>query len=619
MKQAAPGKDWKLGNGHEIEMDYLTNTSSTEVRHYTVDLTKYTSNSVITYAPSLESINGYYPANELFKTVTRDENHDGTSTKDHTTEEYKNKQGQVVLKRTYDNEVAHDTYYVYDDYGNLSFVLPPKSEPHAAKPDATELSELCYQYKYDDRNRLVEKKIPGKGWEYIVYNKLDQPIMTQDTEMKNDGIWLVTKYDTFGRVAYTGTKNSTGARTVFQDLVNTHQTATQYENKVASGTGYLSTYYSSNAIPTSINEVLTINYYDDYNFDLDGGLSETAYGVTPITNVKGLATGSKIRVLGTSDWITTVTYYDGKARPIYVYSNNNYLDTKDKVKSDLTFDGRAIESTTTHDKAVGGFWIPTITIVDKYTYDDANRLTEHRQKVNSAALDEVIASNTYDDLGQLVGKGIGGKQNASRLQDVEYSYNVRGWLKTINDPSNLGEYDLFGFKINYNTVDHSGTELYNGNIAETEWKTKSDNVLRWYKFGYDALNRIEYGTANNSNYDLVKVEYDKNGNITNLDRKGHTNAQATTFGNMDNLVYTYETSSNRLKKVLDNGENDFGFKDGANLTTEYTYDDNGNMISDANKDITSIEYNHLNLPTDVNFISGDISYIYDATGVKLKK
>ncbi|MBO6881921.1 DUF6443 domain-containing protein, partial [Winogradskyella sp.] len=628
MKQAAPGKDWKLGNGHEIEMDYLTNTSSTEVRYYSVGLTKSTSNNVVTYTPTLQ-MSGYYSANELHKTITKDENYDGSISKLHTTEEFKNNQGQVILKRTYalvnSAEEAHDTYYIYDDYGNLSFVLPPKSEPQTEKPDATELSELCYQYKYDDRNRLVEKKIPGKGWEYIVYNKLDQPVITQDANLRAQGKWLFTAYDVFGRVVYTGkVYRPTWGRQTMQNHVNTGSYL-QFSNKLSSSISingvtiyYPKCFTNTTYINDSDIEVLTINYYDDYVFDLDGGTSETAYGVTPTTNVKGLATGIKVRVLGTSDWITTVTYFDDKARPIYVYSNNNYLDTKDKVKSDLTFDGRAIETTTTHDKVVGGFWNPTITVVDNYTYDDVNRLTEHRQKVNNAALEEVIATNTYDGLGQLIDKGVGGKQNASRLQDVKYSYNVRGWLKAINDPSNLGT-NLFGFGINYNSVDHSGTKLYNGNIAETEWKTKSDNILRWYKYGYDALNRIEYGTANNSNYNLTSVAYDKNGNITNLDRKGHTNAQATTFGNMDNLVYTYETSSNRLKKVLDNGENDFGFKDGANLTTEYTYDDNGNMLSDANKDITSIDYNHLNLPTNVNFVSGDISYIYDATGVKLKK
>ena len=47
------------------------------------------------------------------------------------------------------------------------------------------------------------------------------------------------------------------------------------------------------------------------------------------------------------------------------------------------------------------------------------------------------------------------------------------------------------------------------------------------------------------------------------------------------------------------------------------------MEIDTNKGITAIGYNHLNLPTTVSMNgsggTGTISYIYDATGVKLKK
>ena len=74
----------------------------------------------------------YYTANELTKTITKDENWMISDGLNHTTEEFKDKNGQVVLKRTYAlagtlTPQAHDTYYVYDDYGNLSFVLPPKA------------------------------------------------------------------------------------------------------------------------------------------------------------------------------------------------------------------------------------------------------------------------------------------------------------------------------------------------------------------------------------------------------------------------------------------------------------------------------------------------------------
>ncbi|NRB61370.1 MAG: RHS repeat-associated core domain-containing protein [Winogradskyella sp.] len=621
MKQAAPGKDWKMGNGHEIEMEYLTNTNTTEVRHYKVSLVKSQVLNTVTYEPTLID-NGYYGLHELYKTVTRDENHSGTD-KDHTTEEYTNKQGQVVLKRTYENDTAHDTYYVYDDFGNLTFVLPPKSEAHTAQPDATELSELCYQYKYDHRNRLVEKKIPGKGWESIIYNRLDQPVMTQDKELKNANKWLVTKYDIFGRVVYTGIKNTNGSRTDFQNIFN-NSGGTIWETKNSIGTGFMNTYYTSNVFPTTLDEIHTINYYDNYYFDLNGGLSESSYGITPITNVKGLATGSKVRVLGTNDWITTVTYYNEESRPIYVYSKNDYLGSIDKIKSELTFDGAVLETTSSHNKN-----FHTIDVKDKYTYDHMNRLTLHTQLLNNAALPEVISNNKYDDLGQLVKKGVGNKENVtSRLQDVDFEYNIRGWLKRINTINEL-EGDLFSFEIEYNTPSQSGADgLFNGNISQINWQTESDEVLYSYVYEYDALNRIKgagfYGQNSNNRYNLNNISYDKNGNILSLTRNGHVVASpdgniSSHFGVMDQLTYTYENSSNRLKKVDDSANTTYGFKDGSNTTTEYTYDNNGNMLTDANKGITSISYNHLNLPTNVSLPGGNITYIYDATGVKQKK
>ena len=69
---------------------------------------------------------GLYTTGELYKTITKDENWTSSQGKDKTTEEYKNKQGKLILKRTYNNLKAHDIYYVYDDFGNLTYVLPPK-------------------------------------------------------------------------------------------------------------------------------------------------------------------------------------------------------------------------------------------------------------------------------------------------------------------------------------------------------------------------------------------------------------------------------------------------------------------------------------------------------------
>ncbi len=623
LKQAAPGEDWKLGNGHEIEFDRQSNGIG-KVKLYNV-LTTYDSSNGI-YNTTLNEADHYDP-NELFKTITYDENH--TSGTNHSTEEFKDKLGRVILKRTYadinSTSTKHDTYYVYDDYGNLSFVLPPKSEPTGGIPNSTELSELCYQYKYDDGNRLIEKKIPGKGWEYIVYNKIDQPILTKDAVLDGQDKWLFTKYDAYGRIAYTGFINSTSSRTTLQQAANAVNS--QYVTKSNSSTSIAGTiiYYDNGAYPTIISELHTINYYDNYTFDKVLGSSETSYGITPITNVKGLSTGSKVRVLESSPvkWITTVSYYDTKSRPIYVYSFNDYLSTTDKVKSKLNFVGNVEQTTNTHTRTN----FDAITTVDKFDYDHMGRLTEQTQTIDGS-IKEVIVQNIYDQLGLLNAKGVGGDTTQVRLQTVDFTYNIRGWLKQINDVNSIGS-DLFAFNLNYNDITDVNKRLYNGNISQTLWKTaNTDGSLKDYEYTYDALNRITGGVDDTGLYNLTSVAYDKNGNITDLERKGHTmidgNGVVTQYGIMDNLDYNYYPNSNQLQNVqeLTGGSNTFGFKNGSTASTEYVYDTNGNLTSDANKGITSVLYNHLNLPTEVEFDNSSakkINYTYDASGVKLKK
>ncbi|GAA3655903.1 DUF6443 domain-containing protein [Flavivirga jejuensis] len=628
LEQGAPGNDWLVNKTSDtdntIKFEYQTNILN-EVKHYSVTTT-FADN---TFTPALID-HGNYVVGKLYKSITKDEN--WTSGTNHTIEEFKDKQGRVILKRTYADvngiSTPHDTYYVYDDFGNLTYVLPPNIDT-SVSITSTILDNLGYQYIYDHRNRLVEKKIPGKGWEYIVYNKLNQPILTQDANLEEDDKWLFTKYDAFGRVAYTGMYSDGSFRTDLQDLADAN--SSQYVTKSSSYTTIAGTiiYYDNGGYPTvaATDELHTINYYDDYTFDIESGVSETSYGIAPITNTKGLATGSKVRVLDSSPvkWITTVTYYDEKSRPIYVYSFNDYLGTTDKVKSQLDFTGQITETNTVHDKTGQS----TITTVDTFAYDHAGRLISQKQKINNLT-EELIVLNTYDELGQLENKKVGGAvagniENSTGLQMINYTYNIRGWLKQINDPSSLGA-DLFGFKINYNTNDYGATNLFNGNISATEWRTaNTDNSLKWYNYSYDELNRITGATnTSNTNYNISNIAYDKNGNILNLQRQGHTNAGATLFGTMDNLSYTYETNSNKLLEVADTGNDAYGFKDGTNSNNDYTYDDNGNMIMDLNKGITNITYNHLNLPTLVDINDGGsnigtISYLYDATGVKLEK
>ncbi len=762
MKQAAPGKDWKLGNGHEIQFGYQTNGAS-EVRIYNVT-TNFANN---TYTPTLQGGNTYYAVGELSKTITKDEN--WTSGLDHTTEEFKNKQGQVVLKRAYNSGQKYDTYYVYDDFGNLTYVLPPKAEGTISRPTTTKLNELCYQYKYDIRNRLVEEKIPGKGWEYIVYDKLDRPVLTQDI-VQRPSKWLFTKYDQLGRVAYTGQYSDVNTRVGMQEFVY-DETGIYHERQTTLRSSTTGLYYSNDAVPFEItsSDIYVVNYYDRY-VDLPSGLGvtvTTSYGQTSTIRTKSLATVNKTRVLGTNYWITSVSYYDEKARPIYIYSKNDYLQTVDIVEHNLDeFTGKILETKTTHKKAGKADVVTT----DRFEYDHMDRLVSQTQQVNNQTSERIVKNN-YDDLGQLTSKIVGngtqagykditsgltvsnneitkvggggwavglatqgsfsgngyvefiagsdntpmmiglsnsnnnahyntinhaiylywtkrlliyengsnkgeyGKfeigdvfrverigntihykrngetfyisktpstgsllgdismhtngakikdfkivDNHKGLQKIDYKYNVRGWLTSINDDA-VDDNDLFNFSLRYNTGSDPTKRLYNGNIAQTSSQTQNiDASTRAYTYSYDALNRITAATGTlNNRYNVGGITYDKNGNILNLIRKGHVNETATSFGTMDDLAYTYDSGNKLLKVAERTGSTTYGFKDGTNTGNDYSYDGNGNMKTDANKGVTSITYNHLDLPIKVTKDNGTIEYVYDATGIKLSK
>lgn len=626
LKQAAPGTSWAMGGGHEIKLDYQTNTAD-EVRLFKATAAWSASSGLYDIAFSDA---GKYAANELYKTITYDENTAAIPSESAgSTVEFKDKEGRVILKRTYESGVKHDTYYVYDQYGYLTYVIPPKAN---ATIDASALNGLCYQYKYDSRNRLAEKKLPGKQWEFIVYDKLDRPVATGPafSPFKNDNAvgWLITKYDAFGRPIYTGWNNtacSAAARNTLQVAQNS--ATVLFEAKQTSGTiDGVAVNYTNTIAPTTF-KLLSVNYYDNYVFPGAASVPTTVEGQTVLANTKTLATGSWTRVPTIATAMLAeinTTFYDSKARPVRTYSTN-HLGGYTYTDSKLDFTGKTLYTISRHKRTTGS---TELAIREDFTYSTQDRLITHTHQINGGAA-QLMADNTYDALGQLMIKKTGNTAG-SPFQKVDYNYNVRGWLTEINKTVSLQQstdpVDLFAFKINYNTVQAGITDvapLFNGNIAETYWKTASDNIERAYGYQYDKLNRLKSAiyekNALTTNAYNESLTYDKNGNIMSLARKGDTDPQVQPI-QIDDLLYTYPASSNQLSKVDDISNNTSGFNDFNKTGDDYTYDANGNMITDKNKNITAIEYNHLNLPEKITFgTTGTIEYIYNATGQKLEK
>jgi RHS repeat-associated protein len=634
LEQAAPGDDWANASSgdHTVKFDYQANAED-EVRFFKA-VTDYNTTTKL-YGIELDD-NGYYYENKLYKTVTKDEN--WTSGVKHTSEEFKDKEGRVVLKRTYDDsDEPHDTYYAYDEYGNLTYVIPPLTDT-ATAPDQTALDNLCYQYIYDRYNRLAEKKLPGKSWEYIVYDKLDRPVLTGPVlhpEGTGEKGWLLTKYDVFGRVAYTGYKQETvnaGARLDRQNFSES-QTNLFETRDIQRAVGDIVADWKNDYFITDFM-TLTVNYYDDYKFVF----APTTFTATPggqniETAVRGLPTGSWVRVEPETKNETSYTLYDKWARPIRQYKKN-YLGGYVQTDTSLDFEGKAVYTETQHQKDASS---PVYGYREDFTYTPQSQPQSDIHTITGET-PQLIAYDQYDQLGQLVTKQVGGEDTTSftGLQKVDYEYNIRGWLKAINNPDStlVPTNDLFAFRIAYNdpTDDtpaifgDESTALYNGNISETYWRSASDDILRKYKYDYDPMNRMtsaEYRKPGGAVYRTrsydEKASYDKNGNITAMERFGHIDDNVFRVA-IDDLEYTYETGSNRLEKVRDNTNSPAGFDDGNDDHTEYLYDGFGNMVKDLNKRIDTIYYNHLNLPVHIIFSNNsEIKYIYNALGEKVYK
>lgn len=495
-----------------------------------------------------------------------------------------------------------------------------------------EVLGLCYIYHYDMRNRMVEKHIPDNGWTFMVYDRQDRPVLTQDTglrEKTTGSNWLFTKYDALGRVVYSGDCRNDNSRVYSQNsynaavgAINETRTSTPFTN------GGLSVYYTNVTFPLNAN-ITVVNYYDDYNFDKNGIIVPTnanEYNVTPTTLTKSLPTGTMIKVLDTPDanyWITNITGYDAKGRVVWSQSKNAYLVTNDIVENKLDFAGKTLESKMQHNKNSE----PTLTIYDYFSFDNSDRLTLHSQKIGSGDK-KLIAWNKYGALGHLQQKKVGGTigllvphySSYEGYQTVDYTKNIRGWLTGINNWTSADN-DLFAFILDYH-------DLYNGNIAQTSWGTAAGGwVARTYNYTYDGLNRLidadyRHSAGPNEKYSEKNITYDKNGNILGLQRYGSYGSN--TYDIIDILTYTYKPNSNQLMKVADNAGT-LGFRDGTNTGNDYDYYINGNLKKDLNKGVgqvldDEIQYNYMNLPTKVTIDTDHkVEYVYTATGSKIQK
>jgi RHS repeat-associated protein len=232
----------------------------------------------------------------------------------------------------------------------------------------------------------------------------------------------------------------------------------------------------------------------------------------------------------------------------------------------------------------------------KYTYDDDYRLTKAEVSRDKGLSWLPTSEYSYYVHGPLERTGLG-----NDIQDMDYVYNINGWLKAINNPLSdcftnddgegvcgTGDFasDVFAEAINYYhgdykrtgvgldngslTVPQSGTHLYgyakdlfSGNISSTvtsnafnltSMGSPPDNILA-NAYSYDYLNRltdvyaeirpqsftsyISSGAPENSNF-ASHITYDANGNIESFVRNTMSRVlSGSSTIEMDDMSYKY--------------------------------------------------------------------------------
>ncbi|CAD7807207.1 hypothetical protein CHRY9390_01626 [Chryseobacterium aquaeductus] len=612
FEQKQVGNSW---SNKPVKFEYDANSVADAVKKYTTTTTWVSgaTNSVLTQTAN-------YGLAQLYKNTVIDE--DGNKTI-----EFKNGEGQTVLvRKMLDGTNSADTYYVYNEYNQLAYVIPPLAVA-ANSINETTLINLCYQYKYDGRNRLVEKKLPGKGWEYMVYDKQDRLVATQDANLASNGQWLFTKYDKFGRVIYTGLAELGSRNSAQTNLDNLSGTAAP-NNEAKSTSSFnhsgMDIYYSNSAFPTNIIKILSVNYYDTYPTGSPAIPTQVlGQNVLPQDaqnsniSTKSLPVASYVKNIEDDNWTKNYTWYDTKGRAIGSHSIN-HLGGFTKTESELDFAGVVKKTNTYHSRSSQS---TEVTVKENFTYDPQNRLVTHTHQVNGNPV-EILAENTYNELGQLIYKNIGGG-----LQSAEYDYNIRGWMTGINknnlSPNGMGS-KLFAYDIRYENPTESGIShtKFNGNISEVNWMVSSNQTHKRYVYNYDKLNRLTAAIFLNPNSTTPLnhmndeiVDYDLNGNITYLMRNAAPFA-GTTPDMIDDLIYTY--NGNQLLQIQDDSNNPTGYEGGGGWID---YDANGNMLNMPDKQINQIGYNFLNLPNALKIEDSKkkLFHLYRADGSKLKK
>jgi len=577
---------------------------------------------------------------------------------------------------TYWDQEYHYTLYYYDQAGNLVQTIPPAGVKPFANPSTDVATADSYRdnnsgtktpphtvetrYRYNSYNQLTEQSTPDAGVANYWYDIAGRLVVSQNARQAGDDDYSYTIYDDYGRISEVGE--------LYRTEAITKATAEDPDDL----TTWINNGTKTEITKTFYDETLSAGidaYFDNGQENLRLRVATVAYYATDVAN----------------------TAYDNAIHYSYDIAGN----VKEAIMEDQVLHGINTTKHLSYQYDLISGNVNQVIFQEgetdqyyhQYHYDLDNRIHEVLTS-QDGVIWEKDAKYFYYKHGPLARIELGDE----KVQGIDLAYTIQGWLKGVNSNTlktnrDIGKdagsdylssvpelhqsvaKDAFGYTLNYFNGDYSAisaptaanhfeatvtstpidvtnTSLYNGNIRNMVTAIEGMDIYgNVYK--YDQLNRLGTstvfdgvnettntwtGSSSMSEY-LTDIDYDANGNILTLNRKGNTTI------NMDDLDYFYYTKdgmatyqtpaagvdmSNKLAYVTDGytdgTQNDYT---GGSSSLKFEYDELGNLIKDPVEEIDDIEwtvYGKVRKITRTSTSSkSDLEFGYDAMGNRIKK
>lgn len=509
------------------------------------------------------------------------------------------------------DEEGKTTEYTYDKYyRTLTETSDGKTVTYTYDAKGNVLSEVSDDedaentyYKYDTNGNVIRQQT-GKNYTYSVYNDNNELVISASLKENYKGD-IPSQYnadlDCFDTVTYTyengllvksvDSKSNEAATYLYDDYGNTIKTTTLTETDNESKIGTVDSTYDlfGNVLTTKSGDETSSYIYDKA-------------GRTLLANEKGDCTrtiyddlGRTVQEIGSEDYDsskdglpTENTYSDTNAGHTYKYAANGTLTSEtNRLGKTTKYFYNDIGSKVREEFDIYKFYylnhgelyqvkVANVTTVT-YSYDkDFHLLSE------SYANDDVIRY-TYNDNGDVTAQ----YHNSNAKPYVTYTYNDDGELtEKVNADTKLkyvyGENDKVEvYKTSDNTLVQSYTETKTEAAEENGIESKTD------------VTESHFGTSYSSIVKDKSIEY--------------TNASNT-------VLYSYTTTGTDGSEKINTSS--VKYNGSTSLSSSYSYDDNGNVLTKSYGENTSITntYDSKDKITSTTYAGKTTNYTYDSNG-----